>query len=127
MMILLEIRKIFKNGKGYFRRISNLLFLVSNVFIIVTVISRVAKGNDMYKSDFSKFILIVGLIFLGLRALNQLKMFARFRVLVMVIKQTLKDILKFGIIVIMILFLMTLVNGLYTFEGDTKEIWQNFG
>lgn len=83
VMLSLEFRQMKAQGwKAYFSDPYNYLDLFSNISIIATGINRVRLGNDLYRSDLRKLMLIIGVMLLGLRAMTQMRIFKSFRILI---------------------------------------------
>lgn len=114
VMLALEFRQMKAQGwKAYFSDPYNYLDLFSNISIVMTGINRVRLGKDLYRSDLRKLMLIIGVMLLGLRAMSQLRIFKSFRILIELIKQVILDMSYFLAILFIIIFLMSIVQGLY--------------
>lgn len=72
----------------------------------------------------------MSILLLGLRAVSQLRFFTQFRVLILLIKQTVSDMTVFTVIMGLIIFLMSVANGVNKLDGvtakKTEKVWDHF-
>jgi len=69
-MILLECRQMFSQGILYFKEAYNYLDIMAYVFVIETGLSVFLEGEEAYKEESRKLVLIMSILMLGLRALS---------------------------------------------------------
>lgn len=110
VMLLLELRQLAKKGSSYLRDPYNYLDNIGNISVIVMYFKLKAFGSHTYESDLRKTLMICGLLTLGLRAVSQLRMFNKFRVLIHLITETFGDMYYFGSVIALIIFLMSVCS-----------------
>lgn len=112
-IILNELRQVCNEGiLNYFGEFFNWFDIIGNSFIIVTaVLLRSTQGDEFYKDEFKNRFLILGIMFLGLRACSSLRIFESYRVQIQLFKQVFVDIFWFMSILIMLIILMAIIHG----------------
>ena len=70
VQIVIEVKQIKNDGWEYLSQVYNYLDLGGNIAIVLTAFNYAAYGDEFFKSESRKAILIFAIIGLGLRALT---------------------------------------------------------